>query len=775
VTSSSPFARLGEAVARHPWWSIGAWVALVAVTLGAALIGFGGGSLFDRMANDAFRIAGEASDGQALLDPGVESSSVTLLVHGASLDSPELASGFADAAAASEAIAGTVRATDPVGIIRAAIEAASAQLPPGAPAPTWTDVKPMLADSGIGALLAEDERGALLTVTVEADGPDVAVDEDAVYAVIDALQAEAAKLREALPGAVVEVGSSTQLIDSIFAQTAVDLARGESVALPIALLIMLIVFGGLIAAGLPLALAGTAIAGAMGILYALTFFMDINPTVLNVVTAVGLGLSIDYGLLIVSRFREEIRAGRGSDQPPGTRRDAAGHPAQRRAARIAAVGRTIDGAGRTAAFSGTVFAIAAAGLLLFEPATVRSIGIGALLVAALSVVSALTLMPALLSLLGERLAKPGILTRIPGIGAVLSRFGDVAPAEGVFSRLTRLVQKAPAIITVVGVGALVWLGSPIANLQIANTATDVIPVSSEQHDFFETLRGKFPEAATPRVALVTEDEASLRRWAAEVERLDGVEAVGQAREQGEAWVAAVQLGPRDGIRLVPEIRDARPDGLAGWTVGQDASTYDLGQSLLRDAPWAVLLIGLATFLFLFLTTGSFVLPIKALLLSALSLSAAVGVLVWGFEDGHLAGVLGFDAGQIHGVDVLVLLLALVFGFGLAMDYELFILSRIMDLKQAGASTREAIALGLQRSGRIITSAALIIIVVFGGFASGDLPLIQGLGVALAAAVLLDATLVRMILVPAVMTWAARIIFWAPRWAKRLHARVGFAE
>jgi RND superfamily putative drug exporter len=162
-------------------------------------------------------------------------------------------------------------------------------------------------------------------------------------------------------------------------------------------------------------------------------------------------------------------------------------------------------------------------------------------------------------------------------------------------------------------------------------------------------------------------------------------------------------------------------------------------------------------------------------MSTLSLSAAVGVLVWGFEQGNLARFMNFDASQVHGVDVIVLVLALVFGFGLAMDYEMFILSRIIDLRRAGVRTREAIALGLQRSGRIITSAALIIIVVFAGFATGDLLLIKALGVALAAAVLLDATIVRMLLVPALMTWGERIMFWAPRWAVRLHARIGLSE
>ena len=208
--------------------------------------------------------------------------------------------------------------------------------------------------------------------------------------------------------------------------------------------------------------------------------------------------------------------------------------------------------------------------------------------------------------------------------------------------------------------------------------------------------------------------------------------------------------------------------------GSDARTVDFSNSLLESAPWAALIIALGTIVLLFLMTGSLVIPLKALIASALSLGASIGVLVWGFQHGTFAGIMGFDPADVHGVDVLVLLLTFAFGFGLAMDYEMFILSRIKEQVDAGVSDREAIARGLQRSGRIITSAALIIIVVFAGFATGDLMVIKQLGVALAVAVLLDATLVRCLLVPAFMTWQQRIMWWAPRWMKRLHARIGLA-
>jgi RND superfamily putative drug exporter len=259
-----------------------------------------------------------------------------------------------------------------------------------------------------------------------------------------------------------------------------------------------------------------------------------------------------------------------------------------------------------------------------------------------------------------------------------------------------------------------------------------------------------------------------------VERLDHVESVGTPVAVNDVWQTPVIVESKTGGSVVRAIRADAPD-FAHWVTGADARTVDFSNSLASGIPAAALVIALGTMLLLFLMTGSLVIPLKALLASALSLGASIGLLVWGFQEGAFAGLMGFDPDQVYGVDTLVVLLTFVFGFGLAMDYEMFILSRITDQKNAGASDSEAIALGLQHSGRIITSAALIIVVVFAGFATGDLMIIKQLGVALAFAVLLDATLVRCILVPAFMTWQRRIMWWAPRPLKRLHARFGLSD
>jgi RND superfamily putative drug exporter len=683
--------------------------------------GSGGQSLFGRLVNAAPSVKGESSAGQHVIAQNSKATTYTLLVHGVDLSDPRLTSLAASLAPKAAAIP-TARYVDPFAVPRTAV----------------------------AALFSTDDRGVLLSITTSRDSEQAKT----------VLDSAAKTARADFPNATVTVGGGDLLVKSLLGQSESDLTRGETVALPIALVVMLVVFGGLIAAGLPLLGALASILGAFGALFAATYIM-----VINVITAVGLGLSIDYGLLMVSRFREEYRARLAGADPD---------PALRRATRIAAIGATTASAGRTVAFSGTTFAIASLGLLVFEPTMVRAIGVASVSVTVIAILSALTLMPALLSVAGERLARPGLLQRIPGIRAVAGRFGDVAPDEGFFSRLTRRVQRHPALITIGCAVVLIVIGSPLLSLRLANTSVDAIPRVSPQYEFTTTVIADFPDAATPRVELVTRSQADAETWSASVAKLPGVTSVATPRQSGDGWGAVVRTTGRDGIGVVDRIR-ADPPSFPHWVTGIDASTADLADSLVRGSPWALLIVVIGTVVLLFLMTGSLVIPLKALVASALSLGAAIGALVWGFQDGNFAAILNFDPDHVYGVDVLVLLLTLVFGFGLAMDYEMFILSRIKERLDAGLPPREAIALGLQRSGRIITSAALIIIVVFAGFATGDLMVIKQLGIALAVAVAFDATLVRCLLVPAFMTWQQGIMWWAPRWAKRLHRRIGLVD
>ncbi|MEP6843736.1 MAG: MMPL family transporter [Pseudolysinimonas sp.] len=751
TTTAGPLGRLGGAVGAHPAIAIAVWAVLVAIAVATALAGAGGQNLFDRLKSGAPSVSGEASRADDVLaGHGPATESVTLLVHGVSLDDPDLLL-WANQLGASLGDLPHTAYVDPLAL---------PTLPSG-------DHLPALANT-----FSSDDRGVLLTATISAIG---AGDPDAttVDRAVTEMRRSASQLRSEFPGSTALVGGGSLLVDSIVKISASDLERGEAVALPIALVVMLLVFGGFIAAGIPLIGAIVSIVGALGTLFGITYLTDIDTTVINVVTAVGLGLSIDYGLLVVSRFREEYRSAL----------NAMGEPwhlsaEDRRGIRLVAIRRTADRAGRTVLFSGVTFAIASAGLLIFQPRIVRAIGIGALSVTAIAILTALTLVPALLSLTGDRLLKPGALTHLPGVGRVISRFGDIAPTEGFFSKLTRGVQKYPALVTLGCLLALLAVGSPLLTLRLANTSIDAIPASSSQSSFLRQLAAQFPDAASPRIELVTATEAHAMSWAAQVSKLQHVESVTGPLPRGEGWASVVRVDPDYGIDTVQAIRADRPsfaDNSPALVTGIDARTADLSDSLVGSAPLAILIIALGTIVLLFLMTGSLIVPLKALLASALSLGASVGVLVWGFEQGRFAGILNFDPAHVHGVDVLVLLLTFAFGFGLAMDYEMFILSRIKEQVDAGVDPRESIARGLQRSGRIITSAAAIIIVVFAGFATGDLMVIKQLGTALAVAVLLDATLVRCLLVPAFMTWQHRIMWWAPKWMKRLHARIGFSD
>lgn len=728
MTKAGPLGRIAGASGKHPWLALFAWALLLGVSVSTALSGVTGEGLFDRLAtwepvtdNESGRADDILAGGEDGADP------VTLLVHGVDLSDPAIL-------AIGETLTERYTAeefVDPLTI---------PTLPDGSRVPA------------IEAAFSEDGRGVLFAV--RADG-------DETVPVLTELRDD---LREEFPDATVEVGSGDLLVDSIVSITQSDLARGEAVALPIALAVMLVVFGGFIAAGVPLLGAVAAIIGALGALFGISFLMEIDTTVVNVVTAIGLGLSIDYGLLIVSRFREEYR----KTPAPST------SAADRRAHRLDAIRRTADTAGRTVFYSGITFAIASAGLLVFEPRIVRAIGIGALCVTVIAIASALTLVPALLGLAGDRMVRKGALARIPAVGRVLGHFGDVAPEEGVFSRLTRLVQRRPAIITILCVIGLLVLAVPALSLRLANTSADGVPSSSTQATFVETLADEFPDATSPRIVLVTDSEEDAEAWAAEVEELDSVESVSTPLQAGDGWRSVVRVDPPDGVGVVQSIRAERPDSSALVT-GIDARTVDFSTSLIERSPWAILILALGTISLLFLMTGSLIVPLKALLASTLSLGASLGVLVWGFQYGNFAGLMNFDTADVLGVDILVIVLVLAFGFGLAMDYEMFILARIKEALDAGEDAREAIARGLQRSGRIITSAALTIVVVFTGFATGDLMVIKQLGVALTVAVILDATLVRMLLVPAFMTWQYRIMWWAPRWMKRIHARFGLRD
>ncbi|WP_426566834.1 MMPL family transporter [Angustibacter sp. McL0619] len=727
--------RLGRFEARHARLVALGWVAAIVVAFGLALGAFGGDSLFDRLTNGEPVVPGESRDGRDLL--GAQHA-----------DGPQVVALIDQVDPSSPAAVAAVERLVPVLDGGAAIEGvASPYTVPGGPS----------GPAG-RALVANDGKGVAVTVKLAPDLSRAQESERAAW-----IDEQVAATAAQLPGAVSSTSSLPQLVDEITHQVELDLRAGEGVALPVSLVVMVIVFGGFLAAGLPLAGAIASIAGGLASLWGFAHFIDLDATVVNVVTILGLGLCIDYGLLVVSRFREELR------DLPWVEGEASADQVE------AAVGRTVAIAGRTVLFSGLVVAISLSGLMLFQAQILRAVGAAGVSVVVVALLVALGFIPALLSLAGTRLVRPGLPARVPLLRRLMARLGDVAPPEGVFSRLARRVQRM-AWPVAIGVTAVLLLAAiPALGMQLRSSGPDLMPVGTPQRTAFETVDARWPALAGPEVLVVTEGSTDqVLAWSADVAKIDGVSSVDPPKTDGSLVTLGVRVeggdaGGKVATQVVRDLHAERPD-FATWVVGQAAGQLDFSASLARTAPWAIGLVVLATFVLLFLMTGSVLVPVKALLMNLISLGAALGVVALIFQDGHLERLLSFTS--TGGVETTIPPLVLAFGFGLAMDYEVFLLSRIKEQRDAGLPNDEAVAAGLQRSGRIITSAALLVIIVFAGLIAAKVLVVKQTGVALCVAVAIDATMVRMLLVPATMTLLGEWNWWAPAPLRRLHERIG---
>ena len=738
------FDTLGRAIAHAPRRTIAVWVVFAAACVALAIFGVGGDTLFGRLTTGAPSVPGSESDvGQRLIAENSSSGPMlTLAVRGVDVSRTDVSRPIAAARTELLRIDGVASVIDPYVV------------PQG---PTSPAAAP---------LLAADGEGFLVVVELGHDLTDAA-QEAALTKVERVLRDVPERLTAYSPDASGQVGGTSLIVTEITDQVEEDLTTGEAIALPIALLVMIMVFGGFMAAAMPMAGALASIAGGLGSVFAFSHVMEMDASVVNVVTVLGLGLSIDYGLLIVSRYREELTALVEADAGAYVRRrrgDGAVETALR---------RTMQTAGRTVAFSAVTVGISISGLLAFAPEILRAFGAAGVSVILIAVATALTLVPALLRLSGRRLVRPGLVGRIPGLRWLLARTGDVTHAEGVFSRIAGWVQRRPW--RVLGASAIVLgvLALPIAHIELRNSTVELLPERSAQRAYVQEIATQYPGSASPPVVLVAEGTVEqVAGWATRLDSVPNVRVVDELAPVGPYVVVGIRPDAADpggpvARQVVRDVRDINAP-FPTWVTGPAANQVDFTQALGDRGGWVAGIVALASLVLLFLMTGSIVVPIKALLTNVISLSASVGVLVWAFQDGHLAGLLDFI--PTGGIETYVLALVVAFGFGLAMDYEVFLLSRVKELYDAGRPNDEAVRLGLQRSGRIITSAALIIIVVFTGFVFGRLLVIKEVGFFLATAVLIDATLVRLLLVPATMTLLGRYNWWAPKPLRRLHAR-----
>lgn len=622
----------------------------------------------------------------------------------------------------------------------------------------WTSGRP-------DALRGTDERTG--QVLLYADGLDEAEQMDLARAVGEEYGGRSADGADG-EGVSVYVGGFAAVSDSITENVTQDLARAESIAIPITVVLLLIIFGSVVSAGLPFSVAAGAIVGSFATIWLITLATDVSVFALNLITGLGLGLGIDYALLVVNRFREELHAGRSVED---------------------SVVRTVATAGRTVVVSGVTVAVVLASLTFFPQYFLKSFGYAGVAVTLLAVVTAVTALPALLAILGSRVDRWKV------------RRGELAPSdEGLWSRVARFVMRRPWPVLLASLALLLTLAVPALSATFSQVDARVLPASDPAATASQVLADRFPGREATPVEIVLPGSAGdvegVREYAQNLSRLDGVTRVVTPADvvvdgvvvapspQPDAFTAGqdvrveviADVEPRsvEGQALIGDVRGiAAPS--ADALVGGAAAEYTDSQAAIADrGVWALAWVALATLVVLFLFTGSVLLPIKAVVLNVVSLGATLGVLVWIFQEGHLRWLVG-DFTVTGTIDTSMAVLIAVTAFALSMDYEVFLLSRIKEEHDAGRDNTEAVAIGLQRSGRIVTAAAVLLAVVFASFVTSGVTSIKQLGLGVALAILVDATIVRGLLVPAFMRLAGRWNWWAPAPLARLHARVGLRE
>jgi uncharacterized membrane protein YdfJ with MMPL/SSD domain len=561
------------------------------------------------------------------------------------------------------------------------------------------------------------------------------------------------------PGLRTQVGGLVPTYEAINKQVTSDIGRAEGFSMPVLLILMLVIFGSLAAASLPLAIGGIAILGSFTALRLLTLATAVSIYSVNITTILGLGLGIDYGLFVVSRFREELR-----------RQDSVED----------AVARTVATAGRTVAVSGITVAMALASLMLFPETFLRSMGYGGVATVLVDMLAALTVLPALLAALGPKVNALRIRRSVQRPPA--------AEDSGGWYRLARSVMRRPVAYIVPIVVVLLALGSPFLHVSWGGTDATALPATAAPRVVTEALNRDFPGNPTAPIEAVVKfagpvagspgGGAALASYVNSVGRVRGVTAAQVTGVRGDVARVDVRYvaGPysSQARAIAGQVRDvAPPAGARVYVGGQTAQLADELSSLGQTLPWMALVVALATFVLLFLAFGSLVLPVKAIVMNVLSLSAMYGVVVWIFQDGHLSRWLQFTPTGTIDPTMPILMFAIM--FGLSMDYEVFLLSRIREQYDLTGDNTASVATGLQRTGGIITSLALMLVIVVGAFSASGITFIKLMGVGMIVALVIDATVVRVLLVPATMRLLGRANWWLPRPLRRVYTRYGIRD
>lgn len=568
----------------------------------------------------------------------------------------------------------------------------------------------------------------------------------------------------------VRFGGDLAVGSDIGTQIGADLGKAEGISAPITIVLLIIVFGGLVAAGLPLLVALIAVFGTLLALLGISQVTDVSIYSINLTTALGLGLAIDYSLFIVNRYREELSGGMPPDE---------------------AVVRTVETAGRTVAFSALTVAASLSALLVFPLYFLRSFAYAGSSVVVIAALGAVVSLPALLAVTGTRVNSLRVWRHTPK-----------PVGEGFWHRLAVAVMRRPVVVGLAAIGLLVVLGSPFLRVNFGLSGAEALPQGAQSRLVSESLLHDFDGDSGNSFAIVIDGignpagrAGEIGNFSAQVSALPSVSRVDGLTGTYEAGRLAIAPGPRSasfarpsgtwltvvpavdqvstaGQRLIRQIRGLQAP-LPFGVEGQGATLTDTKAAIFSRVPFAFGIIAAVTFILLFLVFNSLLVPIKAIALNLLSLTATFGAMVWVFQEGHLSGLLGFTATGSLNVTMPILMFCIA--FGLSMDYEVFLLSRIKEEHDATGDNAHSVAVGLERTGRIVTAVAALLAVTFLAFGTSGISFIEMFGLGLALAIVMDATLIRGVLVPAFMRLAGEANWWAPQWMRRIHDRIGISE